>query len=277
MSEKKSMFKNLGMPSLLFGIGMILATPIWADNNSVSYDDAIISASQFNQKMMQENETQDIAMFISSIEQGASQKSVNSLLGMPYNVEHLSDGVRWEYNVSIPTSTDTFMGCQYRVEFDKSDKLRTADWRKSVCDLLYRQYIGGTTPATAQSIETFSLMSDVLFSFNQYQLSDQGLKTLDKFIDQLLERYHNPVVTITGHTDNLGTAKSNERMAFLRAQQVGSRFLMKGLPKQNVLIKGVGDTSPIVLCEGDVNTQDKSLIDCLAPNRRVEIEIYETP
>ena len=243
--------------------------------NKVAYDDAIVSASQFDQDLLAQTAAQDIAMFIPNIRMGDSEKDINSLLGMPYSVEHLDSGIVWDYNVSIPTSAESFMGCQYRLGFNTDGLLQSADWRKSVCDLMYRQYIGGGANENEQRLEVFSLMSDVLFSFNKYQLSDLGLVSLDKFIDQLLERYHNPVVTITGHTDRLGSKEANLNISKLRAREVGSRFLAKGLAKQNVLIKGIGDSSPIVVCADE--QKDGALISCLAPNRRVEIEIYETP
>ena len=242
--------------------------------NKVAYDDAVISASQFDQELLAQEAAQDIAMFIPNINLGDSEKDINALLGSPYSVEHMELGSSfWDYNVSIPTSAESFIGCQYRLEFGVDGLLKSADWRKSVCDLMYRQYIGGAASDNEQRLEVFSLMSDVLFSFNRYQLSASGQKSLDAFIDQLLERYDNPVVTITGHTDRIGSREANLNISKLRAREVGSRFLAKGLTKQNLLIKGVGGSSPIVVCADE--QRDTALISCLAPNRRVEIEIYE--
>lgn len=269
------MLKRFGAFSFAVLMGLAMPAANGASDTSVNYDDAIVSASQFDQDLMQQHDAQDIAMFIPNIRIGDSQQDINSLIGTPYSVQHLNQKTYWDYNVSIPRSVDSFMGCQYRLEFDEKGVLQSADWRKSVCDLLYRQYIGGGAQRSEPRLEVFSLMSDVLFSFNKYQLSSYGQKTLDKFIMQLLERYHNPVVTITGHTDRLGSEQANINISKLRAREVGSRFLARGLPKQNLLIKGVGESSPIVVCEGE--QKDEELISCLSPNRRVEIEIYETP
>ena len=194
--------------------------------NKVAYDDAVISASQFDQELLAQEAAQDIAMFIPNVNLGDSEKDINALLGSPYSVEHMELGSSfWDYNVSIPTSAESFIGCQYRLEFGVDGLLKSADWRKSVCDLMYRQYIGGAASDNEQRLEVFSLMSDVLFSFNRYQLSASGQKSLDAFIDQLLERYDNPVVTITGHTDRIGSREANLNISKLRAREVGSRFL----------------------------------------------------
>lgn len=266
------MLKKLGVLPFIMLIGAYVASAL---AESTDYDDAITSAAQFDQQLVQDQGAQDIVMFLSTIEQGLSKQDVDALLGTPYSVEHLNDGYRWEYNVSIPTSSNAFMGCQYRIEFDKSNKVRSSDWRKSVCDLLYQQSTNGLDSAHQQKAEVFTLLSDVLFSFNQYHLSPNGIQALDRFIDNLLARYDSPVITVTGHTDVIGDAEANVSLSKLRAREVAKRFLLKGIEKGNVLVKGVGQTRPIVVCEGE--QKDKALINCLAPNRRVEIEVYETP
>lgn len=246
-----------------------------ASNETIAYEDAIVSASQFDHGMLQNIEAQYIATFIPSVKVGDTQKDISSLLGTPYSVEHSAEEVLWDYNVSIPTSNATFMGCQYRLSFDSNGILESADWRKSVCDLMYRQFIVSGASVDDPRVEVFSLMSDVLFDFNEYRLTTSGQQEVDSFINQLLSKYHNPVVTITGHTDLLGSNQANMNLSKLRAREVGKRFLEEGLSKQNLLIKGVGETSPVVVCEDD--QRDDALLDCLMPNRRVEIEIYETP
>ncbi len=266
------MLKKLGVLPFIMLIGAYVASAL---AESTDYDDAITSATQFDQQLIQKDSGQDIAMFLSTIQQGLSKQDVHALLGTPYSVEHLDNGYRWEYNVSIPTSVNSFMGCQYRIEFDAESRVRSFDWRKSVCDLLYQQSSGSTASTYEQKAEVFTLLSDVLFSFNQYHLSDKGVQALDHFIDQLLARYGHPVVTITGHTDSIGNAEANMALSKLRAREVAKRFLLKGVSKNNVLTKGVGQSRPIVLCQG--NEKDEALINCLAPNRRVEIEVYETP
>lgn len=248
---------------------------VQASDATVAYDDAIVSASQFDHGMLQNIEAQYIATFIPSVKVGDSQKDINSLLGTPYSVEHLEQQTRWDYNVSIPTSNATFMGCQYRLEFDADGILKSADWRKSICDLMYRQFVANGANVDHPRIEVFSLMSDVLFNFNEYQLSESGQQEIDQFIDQLLAGYHNPAVTITGHTDYLGSDQANMNLSKLRAREVGKRFLAKDLSQQNLFIKGMGENNPVVVCADE--QQDTALINCLMPNRRVEIEIYETP
>ena len=269
------MFEKLKVCSLAVFISFFLQNAD-AEDVPIKHDDAITSVTQFDQQLLESQGQQDLTMFLASLRVGDSQHDVDALLGTPYSVEHLADGTRWEYNISVPTSPTAFMGCQYRLEFDSQGKLRSSDWRKSVCDLLYQQSIAMTPEASQSSrVEVFSLLSDVLFSFNQYRLSANGVQSLDRFVDQVLTRYHSPVITITGHTDKIGTAEANLTLSKWRAREVGKRFLQKGVPESRLLIKGLGEIAPIVECESSM--EDKALINCLGPNRRVEIEIYEAP
>ncbi|MBM6551069.1 OmpA family protein [Marinomonas ostreistagni] len=269
------MLKSFGAFSFTVFVGLALSSlQAWAEHPAVKYDDAIVSASQFDQDLLQQNNGQDIAMFIPNIQIGDSQRDINSWLGKPYSVSSLEDGSVWDYNVSIPRSYDSFMGCQYRMEFDAEGRLRQVDWRKSVCDLLYQQYIAQAGDIEPR-MEVFSFTSDVLFPFNEYRLKPSGQAMLDEFVAELLARYDEPMITVTGHTDRLGPEEANQRLSERRAREVGKRFLEQGQKDYNLLIKGVGENMPVVECVDD--QRDAELIECLQPNRRVEIEIYEKP
>ena len=267
------MLKSFSMFSFALFIGVFLTSfSSTASATSVKYDDAIVSASQFDQDLLQQNNGQDIAMFIPNIRIGDSQRDINSWLGKPYSVKRLDDGTVWDYNVSIPRSYDSFMGCQYRMEFDDKGRLRKVDWRKSVCDLLYRQFVSSAGDGEPRT-EVFTFTSDVLFPFSEYRLKRQGQTMLDEFVADLLARYQDPIITVTGHTDLLGPEKSNQVLSEQRANEVGKRFLEQGLAPDHLLIKGVGENNPVVICSG--GKRDNELVECLSPNRRVEIEIYE--
>lgn len=269
------MLKSFSAFSFAVLIGVSLSSfNLAAAGTSVKYDDAVVSASQFDQDLLQQNNGQDIAMFIPNIRIGDSQKDINSWLGTPYSVKRIENGSVWDYNVSIPRSYDSFLGCQYRMEFDSEGILQKVDWRKSVCDLLYRQYVAKSGEIEPR-MEVYSFTSDVLFPFNEYRLKLSGQKMLDDFVDELLARYKDPIITVTGHTDRIGPEETNQTLSELRAREVGKRFLEKGHDDYNLLIKGVGEHKPIVECADD--KRDDELIDCLEPNRRVEIEIYEKP
>ena len=84
-------------------------------------------------------------------------------------------------------------------------------------------------------------------------------------VDQIVEMLNqNPTlkISIYGHTDNVGSVKSNQILSENRAKSVMNALIAKGIVKSRLSFKGYGDTKPIA----DNNTDEGR-----AKNRRVEI------
>ena len=69
-------------------------------------------------------------------------------------------------------------------------------------------------------------------------------------------------ISIEGHTDNVGSAKSNQVLSESRAKSVMDAVVEKGIAKNRLSFKGFGDKKPI---------SDNSTEEGRAKNRRVEI------
>jgi OmpA-OmpF porin, OOP family len=98
-------------------------------------------------------------------------------------------------------------------------------------------------------------------------LQPQG--ELGRFAQALADKPQIASVTITGHTDHLGTAAGNQRLSQQRAESVKVYLVSKGVASSRLVAKGVGSAQPVVQCTQKAKT---TLIACLEPNRRVEIE-----
>lgn len=81
-------------------------------------------------------------------------------------------------------------------------------------------------------------------------------------ITEMLQQNPDLKVSIEGHTDNVGTAKSNQTLSESRAKSVMTALVTKGIPASRLKSKGWGQTKPVA----DNNTEDGK-----AKNRRVEI------
>ena len=86
-----------------------------------------------------------------------------------------------------------------------------------------------------------------------------------EIIDQIVQMLKdNPdlKISIEGHTDNVGTAQSNQTLSENRAKAVMDAVIAKGIDKSRLSSKGWGQTKPIA----DNKTEEGR-----AKNRRVEI------
>jgi outer membrane protein OmpA-like peptidoglycan-associated protein len=78
-------------------------------------------------------------------------------------------------------------------------------------------------------------------------------------------------ITITGHTDRIGSPTANEALSLQRAQTVREMFVRGGVDPGVIRAVGAGEKYPVIHCEGTRTTP--ALVECLQPNRRVEIEV----
>src|SRR5205085_1885488 len=91
-------------------------------------------------------------------------------------------------------------------------------------------------------------------------------------LDKVAERLQNDdelSVRIVGYADQIGSEEYNLSLSQRRADAVKTYLTEHGVPETAVSVEARGETDPIVSCEG---RQGTTLINCLQPNRRAEIE-----
>lgn len=98
-------------------------------------------------------------------------------------------------------------------------------------------------------------------------LQPQG--ELDHFAQALADKPQIAIVTITGHTDHLGSTAGNQRLLQQCAESVKVYWVSKGVAASRLVATGVGSAQSVVQCTQKAKT---ALIACLEPNCRVEIE-----
>jgi len=131
-------------------------------------------------------------------------------------------------------------------------------------------------PAPAPEVQTkhFTLKSDVLFNFNKATLKPEGQQALDQMYSQLsnLDPKDGSVVVL-GFTDRIGSDAYNQALSEKRAQSVVDYLISKGIPSDKISARGMGESNPVTGNTCDNVKARAALIDCLAPDRRVEIEV----
>jgi len=130
------------------------------------------------------------------------------------------------------------------------------------------------TPApAAPGVQKVTLASKALFDFDKAVLKPEGKAAIDSEIISKLNNVSKlELVLVTGHTDRIGTQAYNQKLSERRADAVRDYLVSKGVARDKIETLGMGKTQPVpgVTC---TMTAMKPLIACLAPNRRVEVEV----
>jgi outer membrane protein OmpA-like peptidoglycan-associated protein len=117
---------------------------------------------------------------------------------------------------------------------------------------------------------------EVLFGFDRAELDGEGRKRLDDLAQALLGSAFPRSVLIIGHADRLGSAAYNEQLSARRAQAVRDALIEKGVPARLLRVHSKGDSVPLTAgrCGAVGGAEAKqTLIACLQPDRRAEIEL----
>jgi outer membrane protein OmpA-like peptidoglycan-associated protein len=124
-------------------------------------------------------------------------------------------------------------------------------------------------PATPQPrLERYTLSAKELFDFDKATLRQPQPK-LDEIAQAMRRHAEIDHVTITGHTDRIGTDAYNLKLSQRRADAVKAYLVGKGVGPRRLAAVGKGEANPVVQCP---DTAKAELIKCLEPNRRVEVE-----
>jgi OmpA-OmpF porin, OOP family len=127
--------------------------------------------------------------------------------------------------------------------------------------------------APAITSQKVTYQADTLFDFDKAVLKPAGKQAIDDLATKI-QGLDLEVAVATGYTDRIGSDKYNDRLSLRRAQAVKAYLVSKGVPANKIYTEGKGKRNPV---KTDCNQKNrKALISCLAPNRRVEVEIVGT-
>jgi OOP family OmpA-OmpF porin len=134
-------------------------------------------------------------------------------------------------------------------------------------------------PAVAPVVERVTLSADVLFEFDRAVLRDEGKTKLDALARDVggiaLE-----VIIASGHADRIGSTAYNQGLSTRRAESVKAYLVSKGIDANRVYSEGKGEAQPVTgdKCAkmGREHRSNKKLVECLQPDRRVDVEVIGT-
>ena len=215
---------------------------------------------------------------------GNTKDQLYGLLGYPHFAEGMYGVREWDYTFNFRTGQgNAFTTCQFKVIFDKDAVAQTFHWQPAACaDRL--KLAAAPAPAVVErvvavpvpAVKRIQLSADALFAFDKsdfghMQKQGSGWNELDMALRNAagIDR-----VVVVGHTDRLGSVAHNDHLSAARAKTMGDYLVGRGVPASNIRTVGHGSREPVVQCQA---MPQAALIACLAPNRRVEIEIQGKP
>ncbi len=127
-------------------------------------------------------------------------------------------------------------------------------------------------PAPKPTAQRVTFSGDVLFDFDKAVIKPDFKDRLDNLAAQV-RGINLEVVIAIGHADLIGTLQYNQKLSVRRAEAAKAYLVSKGIEPNRIYTEGKGETQPVKACP---NLKGKALIECLQPNRRVELEVIGT-
>ncbi|SRR5690606_30453892 len=197
---------------------------------------------------------------------------LRALLGAPNSVGSHEGTRYWDYNIHFPLAGETSeLVCQFKVVLGEDDAVVSAHWRRQRCEKLYQALFGKPEPEKV-NLQVLSLAGDVVFAFDSAELTAAGRAQIEAIVDKIKAEYKDPVITLVGHTDWIGSERYNLQLSRRRAEAVRLYMAELGLPSGSMVAEGRGESEPVVVCR---MRELEALKRCLEPNRRVDIEVFE--
>lgn len=216
---------------------------------------------------------------------GLSKTQVYELIGPPHFREGVFAVRQWDYIFNFRTGRgNEFLVCQYQIKFNQDMKTDTGAWDKRECaDIVYPKPVAPPPPPAPVVVapppppppappRKITLAADALFAFGRSDIdsiSTQGRRRLDD-LGRELKAVDVQRVRVIGHADRIGDAATNDRLSQERAATVVRYLVGTGVLSSAITSEGRGAREPVVQC---AQRNRNELIACLAPNRRVEVEI----
>lgn len=146
----------------------------------------------------------------------------------------------------VPDSQDT---CP------KEPGVRSAETTKNGCPEFIRRMKGSAT---------IEVLQEVQFEFDRANLRPVAFPILNEVVRLLRVNPDIELVSIEGHTDDMGTEEHNDQLSEARAKSVLDYLVQRGIAASRLESKGFGERKPIA---------DNKTDEGRAKNRRVEFHI----
>lgn len=210
------------------------------------------------------------------IHSGMNRQQILPLIGPPQFGEWLGPR-EWNYLFNFQKNGQVVQ-CEYKILFDEHKMARSFYWHPQSCAAFLKPsapVAAAPAPSAPEAVKKFVLSADALFAFDKYKLNDMtatGVSDLATLAGRLTAPgVKADTIRVIGYTDRLGSEAYNQRLSTERADTVRHFLVQKGVPADKITALGRGEADPLRTTCGHLSRA--RLIACLAPNRRVVVEV----
>jgi OOP family OmpA-OmpF porin len=143
---------------------------------------------------------------------------------------------------------------------------------KEVCEPPMAKAAAATAKPSGDKV---TVAADALFDFNKATLRPAGKAKLDEVV-AMSKQIKLEVIIAVGHTDRIGSDAYNQKLSERRAASVKAYLVSKGVEANRVYTEGKGEKQPVTQPGQCPGGKSAKVIECLQPDRRVDIELIGT-
>ncbi|MET3442893.1 outer membrane protein OmpA-like peptidoglycan-associated protein [Variovorax paradoxus] len=208
---------------------------------------------------------------------GVTKDQLYDLLGRPHFREGMAGPREWDYIFHFRKADGGVTTCQYKAIFDKDYKAQTFHWLPAGCGDVLAQPVAAVAPVPVPPpvLRKVTLGADGLFRFDGGSAADlmpEGRRKVEALARDIKGNVKSlTAISVTGHTDRLGSDSYNDALSLARANTVRELLVQQGIDGRAIRTQGMGKRQPVAECPGTRKTPE--LVSCLQPNRRVDIEV----